>query len=79
MNEPERWVVLAVYPAAYQAEMIAEQLRGAGFLVRIDAGEAVGIFGASFQGPTTQGTRVLVPSTQLEAARAQVADIPGTA
>ena len=79
MNEPERWVVLAVYPAAYEAEMIAAQLQSAGFLACIDAGEAVGIFGASFQGATSQGTRVLVPSSQLEAARAQVADVSGTA
>jgi hypothetical protein len=79
MNEPERWVVLAVYPAAYEAEMIAAQLQNAGFVARIDAGEAVGIFGASFQGATSQGTRVLVPSSQLEAARAQVADVSGTA
>ena len=79
MDEQERWIVVAVYPAAYEAEMIAAQLESAGFLARVDAGEAVGIFGASFQGPTTQGTRVLVPSTQLEVARSLVADVSGTA
>ncbi len=78
MNEPDRWVVLAVYPAAYEAEMIAAQLQSAGFLARTDSGEAVGIFGASFQGPTTQGTRVLVPSFDLDAARVFLADVTGT-
>jgi len=74
MNAPERWVVFAVYPAAYEAEMIAAQLQDAGFLARVDAGEAVGIFGASFQGATSRGTKVLVPSSQLEAARNHMAD-----
>ena len=74
MSEPERWVVFAVYPAAYEAEMVAVQLQNAGFLARVAAGEAVGIFGASFQGATSQGTKVVVPSSQLEAARTRMAD-----
>jgi hypothetical protein len=78
MTEAARWVVLAVYPAAYEAEMMATQLQNAGFLARIDSGEAVGIFGASFQGPTTQGTKVLVPSVDLDAARAYLAGITDT-
>ena len=81
MTNPDAggWVPLVTYAAIFEADFAAAQLNSAGVPARVDAGEAVGIFGAGFQGPTARGARVLVPGSWLAEARTVLGMESGTA
>ena len=62
------WVLLSSYAARYLAELDIQTLEGEGIPVFV-RGEEAGIWGPAFAGPTSQGIRLMVPSTALEDAR----------
>jgi hypothetical protein len=69
-----QWTKLANFPSALEAEMTAERLRGAGIQAEVRGNDVVGIFGPGFQGATARGVDVLVLDTELDEARAMLAD-----
>ena len=70
----ERWVRVATYQAVVEAEFVAQMLKAAGIPALVDAGEAVGLFGAGFQGRTNRGVHVLVPASHAADARDRLTD-----
>ena len=76
MTEPIRWIEVATFRAVYEADMAVETLENAGIPAHVGGGEHVGIFGAGYQGPTTRGVSVLVPSHRAEEARELLLDEP---
>lgn len=71
--EPVRWVAIATYRSALEAEIGRAVLQAGGFDAVVQGGEWVGIFGLSFQGWAPRGVTVVVPSPQLAAARSYLA------
>jgi hypothetical protein len=76
MTEPVRWIEVATFRAVYEADMAVETLESAGIPAQVGGGEHVGIFGAGYQGPTTRGVAVLVPSHRAQEARELLVDEP---
>ncbi|MDB4949069.1 MAG: hypothetical protein JWM27_1718 [Gemmatimonadetes bacterium] len=69
MAEPLRWTEVASFGAVYEADMAVATLESAGIPAQVGGGEHVGIFGAGWQGPTTRGVSVLVPTDRVQEAR----------
>lgn len=69
-----KWVAIAEYGAAYQADIAEGLLREAGIPVLIQ-GPEIGIFGPGFAGPTSRGVTLLVPADALDAALELLADL----
>lgn len=69
MSEPLRWTQVASFGAVYEADLAVATLQGAGIPATVGSGEHTGIFGAGFQGRTTRGVAVLVPSNLVREAR----------
>ena len=63
------WVPVAVYAAGFEADFALAQLESAGILAVRRDNDTVGIFGPGFQGATSRGVAVLVPSDAIEEAR----------
>lgn len=70
--EEKGWSVLATYSSGLEADFVIGQLEQAGIPAQRDNHDAAGIFGVSFQGTTSQGFTVRVPTTALDDARATV-------
>jgi hypothetical protein len=68
-----RWVPIATYASAPEAEIGRAVLEAGGFAAHVEGGELTGIFGPGFSGPTPRGVRLLVPSDRLAAARTYLA------
>jgi hypothetical protein len=64
-----RWVVIAEYGAAYEADIAAAKLDAAGIPSRVRGNDLVGIFGPNFGGFTARGIGVLVPQAFAADAR----------
>lgn len=61
-DDAARWVAVATYGAAYEADIAAAKLDAAGIPVRVRGNDVVGIFGPNFGGFTARGVDVLVPA-----------------
>lgn len=72
------WTKLVNCGSGFEAELIAARLRSAGLRVQVRGNDIVGIFGPGFQGPTSRGVDVLVPESELAAARETLAEIQET-
>lgn len=68
MNAPG-WSVLATYATGFEADFAIAQLEAAEIPAVRDNNDSAGIFGADFQGATTRGYTVMVPSAALDEAR----------
>lgn len=64
-----QWVLIANYASALEAEIAAEQLRGAGLPAQVRGNDFVGVFGPGFQGRTPRGVDLLVPDAAIDRAR----------
>jgi hypothetical protein len=65
----DRWVQVASFGAAYEADIAAAKLDAAGIPVRVRGNDMVGIFGPNFGGFTARGIDVLVPQSFAADAR----------
>ncbi len=78
LNNPEghlsddEWTVLATYASGFEADLAVALLVAADIPAVRDSNDTVGIFGPGFQGATTHGVAVRVPTAALEDARAVV-------
>jgi hypothetical protein len=63
-----RFVPLANFPTAFEADMARERLEADGIAVLVK-GQQVGLFGAGFQGLTVGGVELHVPSPDVDRAR----------
>ncbi len=68
------WAKAASFKASYEADLARQALEAEGIPVAV-LGDATGIFGPGFMGPTTRGNTVLVPSDRVEEARELIADL----
>lgn len=66
------WSVLATYASGFEADLAMAQLEAAEIPAIRDSNDTVGIFGPGFQGVTSRGITVRVPTALLEDARAAV-------
>ena len=69
MSQPrEQWALLTTVYSGLEVDTIRAtlELEGIPALVR---GYQVGMFGAAFQGPITEGAKILVPESALSRAR----------
>ena len=73
------WSELATYSSGFEADLVIGQLESSGIPAIRDNHDTVGIFGPGFQGATSQGVTVRVPSSLLDKARAAVTLVDGTA
>jgi len=71
-----RWVKVANYASALEADFAAERLRSAGVHATTRGNDIVGIFGPGFAGPTARGVDVLVTSDAVAAAREVLGSAP---
>ena len=78
MAESE-WTVLATYASGFEADLAMSQLESARIPALRDSHDTVGIFGPGFQGSTSRGVTVSVPTSLLDQARASVSVVDGTA
>ncbi len=63
MDESERsWVAVASFGAGYEADIAIARLDAAGITAVRRGNDTVGLFGPSFEGRSTRGVDVLVPS-----------------
>jgi Putative prokaryotic signal transducing protein len=69
-----RWAKAASFKASYEADLARQALEGEGIPVAV-LGDATGIFGPGYMGPTTRGNTVLVPSDRVEEARELISDL----
>ena len=72
------WSVLATYPSGFEADLAMAQLEAAEIPAVRDGNDTVGIFGPGFQGATSRGVTVRVPTAALDDARAAVTLAEGT-
>lgn len=70
MLEDLKWVSVATFGSGLEAELAVQQLEAEGIVAISRGNDVVGIFGPGFQGRTSQGVDVLVPSDAVDAARA---------
>lgn len=68
------WAKAATFKASYEADLARQALEAEGIPVAV-LGDATGIFGPGYMGPTTRGNTVLVPSDRVEEARELIADL----
>jgi hypothetical protein len=64
-----RWVKLANYASALEADIVVERLRSAGVHAISRTNDIVGIFGPGYAGRTPRGVDVLVTSDAVNTAR----------
>jgi hypothetical protein len=64
------WEVVATFASGYEADLAIAVLDAADIMAVRDSDDTAGIFGPGFQGATSRGVSVLVPSDALEDARA---------
>lgn len=64
-----KWVCLSEFASTVEAEFAAARLRDAGLHVMTNSA-APGVFGAGFSGTVVTGVRLLVPTDELDRARA---------
>jgi hypothetical protein len=70
MTDQERgWVTIANYRAGYEADLALALLDAAGIPAVRRGNDIVGLFGPSFEGPTSRGVDVLVPAEAAADAR----------
>jgi hypothetical protein len=69
-----RWAKAASFKASYEADLARQALEAEGIPVAV-VGDATGIFGPGYMGPTTRGNTVLVPSDRLNESRELIADL----
>lgn len=67
MEPDDRWVAVAEFGAAYQADLVEGILRDAGIPVLVK-GPEIGIFGPGFAGATSRGVTIFVPASFHEEA-----------
>jgi hypothetical protein len=72
-----RWVQVASYGAAYEADIAAAKLDAAGIPVQVRGNDTVGIFGPNFGGHTARGIDVLVPEAFAADARLLLGAVSG--
>jgi len=63
------WVVIANYRAGYEADLAIAILEASGIPALRRGNDIVGLFGPSFEGPTSRGVDVLVPVEAADDAR----------
>lgn len=63
------WVAIANYRAGYEADLAIAILEASGIPALRRGNDIVGLFGPSFEGPTSRGVDVLVPAEAAEDAR----------
>lgn len=64
-----RWIQVARYAAAHEADLAVARLEAAGILAVARGNDITGIFGPGFGGATARGVDVLVVSDAADAAR----------
>lgn len=69
MNAPG-WSVLATYATGFEADFVIAQLEAAEIPAVRDNHESSALFGVGFQGATSRGYTVMVPTETLDEARA---------
>jgi len=69
-----KWIKLANYASALEADIVAERLRGAGLQAMVQGRDIVGVVGPGFQGITARGVDVLVIDAELDEARTLLDD-----
>ena len=70
-----RWIGVAKFAAAVEADIAVARLESAGILAIARGNDIVGLFGPGFGGSSSRGVEVLVPSDAIDAAR-EVLDLP---
>jgi hypothetical protein len=68
MNQSS-WVPVASYAMSFEADLAVARLEAAGILAVARGNDIVGLFGPGFQGATSRGVHVLVPTDAVQAAR----------
>ena len=68
MTEPT-WAAVATYASGFEADIVIARLEAAGIPAVRDNNDTAGIFGPGFQGATSHGVTVKVPSSLLDDAR----------
>lgn len=71
------WSTVATYGSGFDADLAMAQLEAAGIPVLRDNNDTAGIFGAGFQGPTSHGVTVKVPSAMIDKAREAITLLGG--
>jgi hypothetical protein len=66
------WSTVATYVTGFDADLATAQLESSGIPFVRDNHDTVGIFGPGFQGATSQGITVSVPSQMLDQARTAI-------
>lgn len=66
--DSDRWVKLATYATAFEAELAKATLESAGIPTMLQSHAGTGVFGAGFQGPVPGGATVLVAARDLDRA-----------
>lgn len=74
----QTWQVLATYSSGFEADLAMSQLESADIPAIRDSHDTVGIFGPGYQGATSRGVTVRVPSSLLDKARESVTLVDGT-
>lgn len=69
MSEASTWQPVATFAAGYEADLAVAQLEAAGILAIRRGNDLTGFFGPGFEGPTSRGFTVLVPSPAVDEAR----------
>ncbi len=72
------WTEFASYSSGFEADLAIGQLESAGIPTLRDSHDTVGIFGPGFQGKTSHGVTVSVPTLLLDDARRAVTLVDGT-
>ena len=65
-----KWVSVGSFGSGLEAELVVQKLEAEGIVAISRGNDVVGIFGPGFQGRTSRGVDVLVPSDAVRAARA---------
>ena len=76
MSDTAEWAPLATFGNTLAADLVRQALEEEGIPVLV-RGNQVGIFGGAFQGSVTGGVELLVPSPELDRARAIAGDDEG--
>ena len=63
------WSVLATYPSGFEADLAIAQLEAAEIPALKDSNDSVGILGPGYQGATSKGFTIHVPTVALDEAR----------
>lgn len=73
------WVAVATFGAGYEADIAIARLDAAGITAVRRGNDTVGLFGPSFEGRTSRGVDVLVPTDAVAEALSVLAPVDGTA